>query len=83
MASSTSAEKDATGVPLDRFKCRTPNLRQVAPTGPWGHDGAYNDLEQRVCHRLDPRRDIPARGPGTTATAGRVWPSRPSGARRD
>jgi cytochrome c peroxidase len=42
--------KDAT----DRFKFRTPSLRQVAITGPWGHDGAYNDLEQMVRHHLNP-----------------------------
>jgi cytochrome c peroxidase len=38
----------------DRFKFRTPSLRQVAITGPWGHDGAYNDLEQMVRHHLNP-----------------------------
>ncbi|WP_083234277.1 cytochrome-c peroxidase [Candidatus Marithrix sp. Canyon 246] len=38
----------------DRFKFRTPSLRQVAMTGPWGHDGAYNDLEQMVRHHLNP-----------------------------
>ena len=37
----------------DRFKFRTPSLRQVAQTGPWGHDGAYNDLEAMVRHHLD------------------------------
>jgi cytochrome c peroxidase len=42
--------KDAT----DRFKFRTPSLRQVTITGPWGHDGAYNDLEQMVRHHLNP-----------------------------
>jgi cytochrome c peroxidase len=38
----------------DRFKFRTPSLRQVALTGPWGHDGAYNSLEQMIRHHLDP-----------------------------
>ena len=37
----------------DRFKFRTPSLRQVAFTGPWGHDGAYNTLEAMVRHELD------------------------------
>lgn len=37
----------------DRFKFRTPSLRQVALTGPWGHNGAYNDLEMMVRHHLD------------------------------
>lgn len=39
----------------DRFKFRTPSLRQVVLTGPWGHDGAYNDLEAMVRHHLNPR----------------------------
>ncbi len=38
----------------DRFKFRTPSLRQVIITGPWGHDGAYNDLEQMLRHHLNP-----------------------------
>jgi cytochrome c peroxidase len=38
----------------DRFKFRTPSLRQITMTGPWGHDGAYNDLEQMVRHHLNP-----------------------------
>jgi len=43
-----------TGDAADRFKFRTPSLRQVALTGPWGHDGAYNDLEAMVRHHLNP-----------------------------
>jgi cytochrome c peroxidase len=42
-----------TGDPVDRFKFRTPSLRQVTLTGPWGHDGAYDDLEAVVRHHLD------------------------------
>ena len=38
----------------DRFKFRTPSLRNVALTGPWGHDGAYDTLEGVVRHHLDP-----------------------------
>ncbi len=41
--------------PEDRFKFRTPSLRQIALTGPWGHDGAYDTLEAMVKHELDPR----------------------------
>ena len=43
-----------TGLAEDRFRFRTPSLRNVALTGPWGHDGAYNDLEAMVRHMLDP-----------------------------
>lgn len=38
----------------DQFRFRTPSLRQVALTGPWGHDGAYRSLEAVVRHHLDP-----------------------------
>lgn len=40
--------------PTDRYKFRTPTLRQVAFTGPWGHAGAYNSLEAVVRHHLNP-----------------------------
>ncbi len=33
-----------TGDPADRFAFRTPSLRNVTETGPWGHAGAYSDL---------------------------------------
>ena len=42
-----------TGDSADRFKFRTPSLRQVAQTGPWGHDGAFDTLEGMVRHHLD------------------------------
>lgn len=37
----------------DRFRFRTPSLRNVALTGPWGHAGPYNSLEDIVRHHLD------------------------------
>jgi len=43
-----------TGEINDRYKFRTPTLRQVAFTGPWGHSGAYNSLEAVVRHHLNP-----------------------------
>ncbi len=43
-----------TGDITDRFRFRTPTLRNVALTGPWGHGGAYNTLEAIVRHHLDP-----------------------------
>ena len=33
-----------TNRPEDRFAFRTPSLRNVARTGPWGHAGAHRDL---------------------------------------
>ena len=41
--------------PEDNFKFRTPSLRNVAITGPWGHSGAYDSLEAVVRHHLDPQ----------------------------
>jgi cytochrome c peroxidase len=38
----------------DRYRFRTPSLRNVALTGPWGHDGAYDTLESVVEHHLHP-----------------------------
>ncbi|TCK17176.1 cytochrome c peroxidase [Thiogranum longum] len=43
-----------TGLVIDRYKFRTPTLRNVVLTGPWGHAGAYNSLEAVVRHHLDP-----------------------------
>lgn len=42
------------GDPADRYRFRTPSLRNVALTGPWGHAGAYDDLRGVVEHHLDP-----------------------------
>jgi cytochrome c peroxidase len=38
----------------DRFKFRTPPLRNVAHTAPYGHTGAYATLEGVIRHHLDP-----------------------------
>ena len=43
-----------TGNVADRYKFRTPPLRNVALTGPWMHDGAYTTLEGAVRHHFDP-----------------------------
>ncbi len=39
--------------PEDLFRFRTPSLRNVALTGPWGHSGAFADLEAMIRHHLD------------------------------
>ncbi len=43
-----------TGMMEDRFKFRTPSLRNIELEGPWMHNGAYADLEDTVRHHLDP-----------------------------
>ena len=43
-----------TGLAADAYRFRTPSLRNVTETGPYGHDGAYATLEAMVRHHLDP-----------------------------
>ena len=43
-----------TGDPEDAYAFRTPPLRNVAQTAPYGHSGAYATLEGVVRHHLDP-----------------------------
>lgn len=43
-----------TGAPEDAYAFRTPSLRNVAQTAPYGHAGAFADLEAVVRHHLDP-----------------------------
>ena len=38
----------------DAYRFRTPALRNVALTGPYGHNGAYATLEGIIRHHLDP-----------------------------
>lgn len=38
----------------DAYRFRTPSLRNSALTGPYGHNGAYADLEGIIRHHLDP-----------------------------
>ena len=43
-----------TGNPEDRFRFRTPTLRNVLLSAPYGHTGAYDSLEAVVRHHLNP-----------------------------
>ncbi len=47
-----------TGDIEDRFKFRTPSLRNVALTAPYGHAGAYDSLEAIVRHQLSPVENL-------------------------
>ena len=42
-----------TGEPGDLFAFRTPPLRNVVLTGPWLHNGAYDNLEDVIRHHLN------------------------------
>lgn len=43
-----------TGDAADAYRFRTPSLRNVAQTAPYGHSGAYATLEAVLRHHLDP-----------------------------
>ena len=43
-----------TGKAQDRYRFRTPSLRNVALTAPYTHNGAYRTLQGIVRHHLDP-----------------------------
>jgi len=47
-----------TGDESQRYQFRTPPLRNVALTGPWGHSGAFDTLEGVVRHHLNPAASI-------------------------
>ena len=47
-----------TGRPEDAYAFRTPPLRNVTKTGPWGHAGAYADLGTFLRAHLDPAEAI-------------------------
>ena len=46
------------GNPADRFKFRTPTLRNIIMTAPYGHAGAFNTLEGIVRHHLNPEMSL-------------------------
>ena len=47
-----------TGAPEDAYKFRTPSLRNVALSAPYGHNGAYDTLESIIRHHLDPVKSL-------------------------
>jgi len=42
----------------DAYRFRTPSLRNVAATGPWGHNGAFATLEGIIKHHLNPQQSL-------------------------
>lgn len=44
----------ATGLAGDRFSFRTPPLRNVTKTGPWGHNGSLTSIKQAIIHHYNP-----------------------------
>ena len=47
-----------TGDETDAYAFRTPSLRNVTVTAPYGHSGAYANLESVVLHHLDPVKSL-------------------------
>lgn len=52
-----------TGRAEDAYAFRTPSLRNVAATGPWGHAGAFADLRAFLRHHADPVAGLAAYTP--------------------
>ena len=50
--------EQVTSDPADTLKFRTPTLRNVALTAPYGHSGAYNSLRAVVEHHLNPEKSL-------------------------
>jgi cytochrome c peroxidase len=42
-----------TGAPADAYAFRTPSLRNVTLTAPYGHNGAYTDLADMIRHHVN------------------------------
>lgn len=45
---------ETTGDPSDAYRFRTPTLRNIALTAPYGHNGAYPTLRDMIRHMCDP-----------------------------
>jgi cytochrome c peroxidase len=63
-----------TGNPLDLYRFRTPALRNVELTGPYGHDGAYQDLQEFVDHYSESELKLTRFILGTDLARGRLEP---------
>ena len=55
-----------TGNPDDAYRFRTPGLRNVAETAPYGHTGAFATLDAIVRHHLDPTASFESWEPDQT-----------------
>ncbi len=60
----------------DAYRFRTPSLRNVALTAPYGHNGAYPTLERMLRHHLDPAQSREAWRPEDAALPDAPWLAR-------
>jgi cytochrome c peroxidase len=49
-----------TNRPEDAYAFRTPSLRNVVKTGPWGHAGGHTDLRAFIAYHADPMAGLAA-----------------------
>ncbi|WP_299931643.1 cytochrome c peroxidase [uncultured Pelagimonas sp.] len=49
---------ETTGDPDDAYKFRTPSLRNIALTGPYGHNGAFPTLRDMIRHMANPEGSL-------------------------
>ncbi|WP_299152446.1 cytochrome c peroxidase [uncultured Tateyamaria sp.] len=59
-----------TGDPADAYAFRTPPLRNVVYTAPYGHSGAYATLEGVIRHHLDPVTSLRSYDPSQAVMPG-------------
>lgn len=57
----------------DAYRFRTPMLRNVALTAPYGHNGAYPTLEGMIRHHLDPLAALDAWAPSLARLPSAPW----------
>ncbi len=69
--------EQVTGLREDTMKFRTPTLRNVALTAPYGHSGAYNTLRSVVEHHINPIDSLYAYADNINNERQAVLPSHP------
>lgn len=57
----------------DAYRFRTPSLRNVELTGPYGHNGAYSKLEDIIRHHLNPQDAFDQWSPADAQLASAPW----------
>jgi cytochrome c peroxidase len=60
----------------DAYRFRTPSLRNVALTAPYGHNGAYATLEGIIRHHLNPLRELDRWQPAQVDLPAAPWLSK-------
>lgn len=64
-----------TGIESDRMKFRTPSLRNVYISGPWGHDGAFTVLKDYVRHYVAPVKNAATWNSSQVVLRANAWPA--------